>query len=190
MNWYPIKSSECISPPPIGPGCESWPFLSLLITITTHMIIRKFSPNDLEAVIALFCDSVHAVASRYYDPVQIETWANHQTINRADWLKNLSANITYVAEDEKKIIGFGDMTCDGYIDHLFVHKNYQGKGASLGIFKKFEEEARKLGLDEMTTEASIMAMPLAKRVGFEVLEKQVKVFKGVEFINYRMRKKL
>lgn len=154
------------------------------------MIIRKFSPNDLEAVIALFCDSVHTVANRYYNPQQIETWANRKTINRENWLKNLSANITYVAETENQIIGFGDMTHDGYIDHLFVHKNYQGKGASLGIFKKFEEEARKLGLPEMTTEASIMAMPIAKRVGFEILEKQTKILKGVEFINYKMRKKL
>ncbi len=154
------------------------------------MIIRTFSPDDLEAVIALFCDSVNAVASKYYDSVQIKTWANQEAINRESWLKNLSANITYVAEDGKQIIGFGDMTYAGYIDHLFVHKNYQGKGASLGIFKKFEEEARKLGLHEMTTEASIMAMPLAKRVGFEVLEKQIKVLNGVEFINYRMRKKL
>lgn len=115
-------------------------FLLLSFISIAHMIIRKFSPNDLEAVIALFCDSVHTVANRYYNPVQIETWANQQTINRESWLKNLSANITYVAEDEKQIVGFGDMTHDGYIDHLFVHKNYQGKGASLGIFKKFEEE--------------------------------------------------
>lgn len=154
------------------------------------MIIRKFLPDDLDAAIALFCDSVHTVASRYYDSVQIEAWGDLKTIDREHWLKNLSDNITYIAEDEKKIVGFGDMTHQGYIDHLFVHKNYQGTGASLGIFKKFEEEARKLGLQEMTTEASIMAMPLAKRVGFEVLEKQIKVYKGIEFINYRMRKKL
>lgn len=154
------------------------------------MIIRKFIPDDLEAVTVLFCDSVRTVASRYYDPVQIEAWGNPKTIDREQWLKNLSDNITYVAEDEKKLVGFGDMTHQGYIDHLFVHKNYQGRGAFRGIFKKFEEEARKLSLQEMTTEASIMAMPIAKRVGFEVLEKQIKVHNGVEFINYRMRKKL
>ncbi len=154
------------------------------------MIIRKFFPDDLETVIALFCDSVRTIASKYYDPVQIRTWGDESAVDRESWLKNLSANITYVAEDGKKIVGFGDMTRNGYIDHLFVRKNDQGTGVSLGIFKKLEEDARTLGLHELTTEASILAMPLAKRVGFEVVEKQTKTVRGVEFINYRMRKKL
>ena len=154
------------------------------------MIIRKFVTDDLKAVIAIFCDSIHAIASRYYDPAQIEAWGNSNTIDQERWLKNLLSNITYVAEDEKKLIAFGDMTYQGYIDHLFVHKKYQGTGAAQRIFRKLEETARKLNLQELTTEASIVAMPVAKRLGFEILEKQIKIHNEIEFTNYRMRKKL
>ncbi len=154
------------------------------------MIIRKFIPDDLEEVIAIFCDSIHTIASRYYDPVQIEAWGNSNVINQDLWLENLLGNITYVAEDEKKLIAFGDMSYQGYIDHLFVHKKYQGSGAAQRIFRKLEEAARTLGLQELTTEASIVAMPVAKRLGFEILEKQTKIHNGIEFTNYRMRKKL
>lgn len=154
------------------------------------MIVRKFIPDDLEAVIAIFCDSIRAVASRYYDPVQIEAWGSPNAIDHERWLKSLLGNITYVAEDEKNLIGFGDMTHHGYIDRLFVHKKYQGTGAAQKIFRKLEEAARQLNLQELTTEASIVAMPVAKRLGFEILEKQIKIHNGIEFINYRMRKKL
>ncbi len=106
------------------------------------------------------------------------------------WLKSLSDNITYVVELDGKIVGFGDMTHTGYIDRLFVLKNYQGQGIVFAILKKLEEEAHRLGLKELTTEASIMAMPLAKRQGYEVVAEQRKVYRGKEFINFIMRKNL
>lgn len=82
------------------------------------------------------------------------------------------------------------MTHTGYIDRLYVLKNYQGQGVALDILKKLEEEAHRLDLKELATEASIMAMPLAKRQGYEVVAEQRKIYRGKEFINYIMRKNL
>jgi putative acetyltransferase len=154
------------------------------------MIIRKFQPTDLEAILQLFYDVVHTIGAKYYDSEQVNAWASKDSLEKDKWLQSLTANIAYVAEDNGKIMGFGDMTQTGYIDRLYVHKNYQGRGAALAIFRKLEEEARRLGIAELTTEASIMAKPLAERQGFEVIQEQCKIHKGVEFINYFMRKKL
>lgn len=152
------------------------------------MNLRKFQESDLDQILKLFHDVVHTVGAKYYDAAQIKAWGS--ALDREKWLKSLSSNITYVVLDKGRIIAFGDMSHQGYIDHLFVHKKYQGSGAALKIFRKLEEEAKQLGLTELTTEASIMAMPLAERQGFEVLEKQTKVHRGLEFVNYIMRKKL
>ncbi len=111
-------------------------------------------------------------------------------VDRERWLKSLTENIAYVVEVEGRIVGFGDMTRSGYIDHLFVAKNDQGRGVALAIFRELEGEARKLGLKELTTEASKIAMPLALRQGFEVVHEQRKVHRGVALTNYAMRKKL
>lgn len=153
------------------------------------MIIRRFQSADLEAVLELFHDVVHTVGAKYYDSEQVKAWAP-ESLDKDKWLESLSANITYVVENEGKIIAFGDMDHEGYVDRLFVHKSYQGSGAALRIFRKLEEEARKLGLKELTTEASIIAMPLAKRQGFEIVREQRKMIRGVELINYVMRKRL
>lgn len=67
---------------------------------------------------------------------------------------------------------------------------YQGRGVARILLNKLKEEAHRLSLKELTTEASIMAMRLAKLKGYEVVQENRKVHHGVEFINYLMRKKL
>lgn len=154
------------------------------------MIIRTFKSLDLEAILQVFYEAVHTTGAKYYDQEQVNTWAPEDGLDKDSWLKSLSDNITYVVELDGKIVGFGDMTHTGYIDRLYVLKNYQGQGVALAILKKLEEEAHRLDLKELTTEASIMAMPLAKRQGYEVVAEQRKVYRGKEFINYIMRKNL
>jgi len=154
------------------------------------MLIRKFQASDLDAVLQLFYDVVHSVGAKYYDEEQVNAWAPKVGHNRDGALKSLLDNFAYVVEENGAIIAFGDMTHDGYVDRLFVHKNHQGRGAALRIFRKLEEDARALGLQELTGEASIMLKPIAEKYGFEVIEKQQKIHRGVEFTNYKMRKKL
>ncbi|MBI5274673.1 MAG: GNAT family N-acetyltransferase [Chlamydiales bacterium] len=105
-------------------------------------------------------------------------------------MHSLTTNITYVAEDKGAIIGFGDMTQTGVIDRLYVYKNYQGKGVARAIFKKLEKEARRLGIIELTTDANAMGKAFVEKQGFELVQTYRKTHRGVEFINYIMRKKL
>lgn len=153
-------------------------------------MIRKFQPVDLEAILKLFHDTVHAIGAKYYSSEQVNAWAPSSGVDKEKWLKSLTANLTFVAEDKGKIIGFGDMTENGFIDRLYVHKDHQRKGVASAILKKLEEEARKLGITELTTEASILLKPLAERYGFEVIQEHKKVRRGVEFTTYFMGKKL
>jgi putative acetyltransferase len=154
------------------------------------VILRQFDPSDLESIVQLFGAVVHSVGAKYYNAEQVNAWAPKDNVDKDGWLRSLSEHMTYVVEVDGNIVGFGDMNHSGYIDRLFVHKNYQGKGVALALFRKLEEEAKKLGLSELTTEASIVAKPVAERLGFEVIEEQRKIYRGVEFINYRMRKQL
>ncbi len=152
------------------------------------MIIRKFQESDLEAVLKLFEDVVHSVAARYHDPDQLQAWAPRGAQDKGKWLQSLLTNITYVAEAQGKIVAFGDMTKEGYIDRLYADQHYQGSGAARKIFEKLEEEARELGLSELTCDASIMGKALAERQGFKVVKEYRKTHRGAEFHNFIMRK--
>jgi putative acetyltransferase len=153
-------------------------------------MIRKFQPADLEAILELFHDVVHAIGTQYYSSEQVNAWAPANGIDKEKWLKSLTVNLTFVAEDKGKIIGFGDMAETGFIDRLYVHKDHQRSGVASAILKRLEEEAKKLGIAELTTEASLLLKPLAEREGFEVVQEHKKIRRGVEFITYFMSKKL
>ncbi len=153
------------------------------------MHIRRFEPQDLEQVLKLFYDTVHAISAKYYGPEQVQAWAP-EAVDAQKWLTNLTNNITYVVEMDGIIVGFGDMSRTGYIDHIYTHKDYQARGVALALLKKLEADARALGIHELTTEASITAKPLAERRGYKVIKEQRKVVRGVEFTNYCMMKKL
>lgn len=111
-----------------------------------------------------------------------------KTLKLDAWSTSLRQNITYVAEINGYIVGFSDMTLEGHLDRLYVHKDFQGQGVASALVNKLEMKARELGLHEMDTEASITARPFFERQGYQLMMKQNVERKGVLLVNYRMSK--
>lgn len=151
------------------------------------MIIRQYRPEDLCSVITLFKEAVSALNTRHYSREQVAAWT---AINEDTWKKSLEENIAYVAEIDSIIVGIADMTHAGYLDRLYVHKNYQARGVALRLIKIIEQEARVLGLSKITTDCSITARIPAERIGFVLVKEQTVECRGMTFINYAMEKKV
>lgn len=149
--------------------------------------IRPFKSSDLSAVILLFKEAVAAINIRHYTPEQIAIWTDVDPIK---WQAKLEKMIVFVAEIDSIIVGFADMTREGYLDHLYVHKDYQARWVSLHLFKAIEKTAKELGLTKITTDCSITAKVPAERMGFKVIKEQIVEKKGMQFTNYHMEKKL
>lgn len=153
----------------------------------TDIIIRTFQKEDLEPVLQLFYETVHTVNARDYNELQLQAWAPKR-LDRERWLQSLERNICYVAEYRGVIVGFGDYNDEHYIDRLFTHKDYQGKGVASYILQKLEKEAVNLGHGDIYTEASITAKYFFERKGFICIKEQKKQHNGQIFINYVMKK--
>ena len=69
--------------------------------------------------------------------------------------KKLEQNIAFVAEMDSTIVGFADISHEGYLDRMYVHKDYQARWVSLHLFRAIEKAARELGLTKLTTDCSI-----------------------------------
>ncbi|WP_339315307.1 GNAT family N-acetyltransferase [Paenibacillus sp. FSL R10-2734] len=156
------------------------------------MDIRTYQESDISQIISLFYDTVHSVNKQDYSQEQLDAWApkEEEKLKLNTWGSSLRQNITYVAEINGCIVGFSDMTVEGHLDRLYVHKDFQGQGVASALVNKLEMKARELGLHEMDTEASITARPFFERRGYQLIEKQSVERKGVLLINYRMSKKL
>lgn len=150
-------------------------------------IIRTFHKEDLEQVLQLFYETVHTINAKDYNELQLQAWASDR-IDRESWLKSLEKNISYVADRNGMIVGFGDYNEAHYVDRLFTHKDYQGKRVASYILQKLEQEAVNLGHREIYTEASITAKPFFENKGFICIKEQKKQHNGQIFINYVMKK--
>ncbi len=155
--------------------------------MNTSIIIRPFKKEDLPELIKLFQEAVAAINIRHYSSDQVAIWTQ---VDQEKWQKSLAKNITFVAETDGQIVGFADISHEGYLDRLYVHKDYQARFVALKLFRAIEQAARDLGLNKITTDCSITAKVPAERMGFVVVKEQVVEKKGMKFINYHMEKKL
>ena len=94
-------------------------------------------------------------------------------------------HFSFVAVEDGKIIGFGDIDDDGYLDRLFVHKDHQRREAASALCRELENAA---SFVRIPTHASITARPFFEKRGYRVLKEQQAERDGVLLTNYLMEK--
>ncbi|CAH2213238.1 GNAT family N-acetyltransferase [Tepidibacter aestuarii] len=149
------------------------------------MSIRNYESKDCQEVIKLFYETVHSINSKDYTEKQLNVWAP-KDIDL--WDKSFLKNYTIVFAINDTIVGFGDLSLSGYLDRLFVHKNYQKQGIAKEIVEELEMYAKNIGLTIITTQASITAKPFFEKQGYHVIKEQQIERKGQFLINYKMEK--
>ena len=147
--------------------------------------VRPAEPSDGPQIGQLIYDTIRKVNRKDYSQEQVKAWAPDPIIFSA-----YDPSYAYVAERNDRILGFGNLTSTGYLNRLYVHKDFQGQGIASRLLQALEAKARELSLHEITTESSITAKPFFLAHGFLVQQEQVKVLRGVSFINFKMFKKL
>ena len=101
------------------------------------------------------------------------------------WDASFRAHRAIVATENGEIVGFGDMDETGYLDRLYVHKDYQGQGIASAICDELERFAAG---KKITTHASITAKPFFQHHGYCVVRKQEVIRRGVALTNFVMEK--
>ncbi|MEB3337263.1 MAG: GNAT family N-acetyltransferase [Leptolyngbyaceae bacterium] len=149
--------------------------------------VRAYEKSDTVALMQLFHDTVHGVNSRDYTKAQVDAWAPaNQNVDL--WMRHLSSQFTYVAEQDHQILGFGQLAENGYIDRFYCHQHVQRRGIGTQILEQIEIKARSLGIQRLFTEASITAKPFFASKGFTVVRQQSVERRGQVFTNFLMEK--
>lgn len=153
------------------------------------MPVRKGKFEDIDTLQKLFVDTIRQVCTEDYTPEQIKVWVQ-SVDNRKRWEEMLKSQYVLVSEDANIINGFCTLRNGNYIDLLYVHKDYQRMGIAHTLYKSIELEAKRQGHGEIISHVSKTAKPFFEKAGFRNIEEQRVVLKGVELINYRMKKKI
>lgn len=151
------------------------------------MRLRAYRPEDCAELAKLFYNTVHTINAKDYTQTQLDVWATGEVDKAASNTSFLEHN-TVVAEIDQIITGFGDMDDAGYLDRLYVHRDYQNMGVATSIVSKLERQAASRGISLFRTHASITAKPFFEKRGYHVLQENKIVRSGVELKNYVMEK--
>lgn len=152
-------------------------------------IIRPYIDNDAPVLIALFTETVHRINIRDYSREQIAVWAPKDADSTA-WRERLKRCMTFVAEDERGVAGFGQLEMNGYIDCFYVAHDRIGNGVGSMILNAIERRAHECAIRTLHTEASITARPFFTHRGFRTVREQSVVRKGIALTNFLMEKDL
>lgn len=149
------------------------------------MIIRDYTSSDCKELTELFYNTVHTVNAKDYTKEQLDVWATGR-VDLEKWDQSLQEHYSVVAIKDDIIVGFGDINKTGYLDRLYVHADYQGKGIAAAICNELEQA---VDMDKITTQASITARPFFEKRGYRMIREQQVVRDGISLTNYLMEKK-
>lgn len=147
------------------------------------MDIRQYHQSDCKELTELFYNTVHTVNAKDYTKEQLNVWATGQ-VDLEKWNLSLQEHYSIVAVENNVIVGFGDIDKTGYLDRLFVHADYQGKGIATAICDQLEQFVK----GNITTHASITARPFFEKRGYKVVKEQQVERQGIFLTNYVMVK--
>lgn len=87
-------------------------------------------------------------------------------MNLDEWYKSFLKHFTIVAIKNEIVVGFWDIDNTGYLDKLYVHKEYQRQGIATAICDELEKAVKG---KKIITQASITAKPFFEHGGIEPL---------------------
>lgn len=149
------------------------------------MIIREYQSSDCKELTELFYNTVHTVNSSDYTKEQLNVWATGH-VDLEKWNQSFQKHYSVVAVENEVIIGFGDIDKNGYLDRLFVHADYQGKGIATAICNELEQSIE----GKIVTHASITARPFFEKRGYKVIKEQQVEKQGIFLTNFVMQKNI
>ena len=150
--------------------------------------IRAFCVEDAPALARIFHDSIHIGAAKAYDGDARRAWCPKMP-EGPTWAKRLDRAVTFVAEHMGAPVGFMSLEPEsGHIDLAFVDPAHTRQGIASALCRHIENHAKALGLDRLTTDASLLAEPMFASQGWRVVARQEIERRGVTLQNCRMEK--
>lgn len=156
------------------------------------MLIRPYRDDDAGSTLEIYERAVHLTAGKDYRPDQLAAWAppDRDGARRTDWGKRRAAAQTMVAVEGAQIAGFSDLVGGRLLDMLFVDPSFGRRGVGSMLIETIVGLARAANAPCLETHASLTARPVFERHDFVVVAQETAFIRGVELINFKMRRSL
>ena len=160
-----------------------------ILNFNMDIKIRRARESDSEEIGNMYFDTVNAINSKDYPKEKIDVWAaSGKKFDK--WKKKISEQYFLVAEADNIITGISSIDQTGYLDFMYVHKDYQRMGIAQALLNEIERKASEQKNSEIWAYVSLTADPFFKKNGYVFTGEKIIVIQGVEFVDRILKKKL
>ena len=156
----------------------------------TPVRIRAYESTDAGETLRIFRDAIMVTASADYTADQIAAWAQPGKRDVRGWDQSMRARESYVALIGGQVVGFSDVSVDGFIDMMFVAPRFARRGVASELMAFLVLRARGRSARQLSANVSITARPFFEAHGFLVVTEQHPMAGDVVMTNFYMVKEL
>jgi putative acetyltransferase len=158
--------------------------------------LRPLECRDHDALLQLYRLAVESCAEAFYSAGQRQAWAQQAlpartpapptplqcSLQRGRGLVSCSA--------DGRIAAFAIREPNDRVSLLYCHPDCQRQGHASALLQALEEDARREGLQQLRTEASLVSRPLFERLGWQRSWQEELLIHGERFRRFRLHKQL
>lgn len=155
----------------------------------TNVTYSLANLSNIEEITSLFRDTIQTVNTKDYSPQEIEAWSKGAD-NIDNWVRRIDEHYFLLVRIQNILVGMASIDDNGYLDVIYIHHKHQGLGIAKSLLAKMIERAKSLGLTKITSDVSITAKPFFLYKGFEIVNPQLILCRGVVLRNYNVKFKI
>ena len=151
------------------------------------MNLRQITIKDQLELKKVYFDSIQSLDEKIYSQEQKRAWSS-QAWSNPNFEKSISQGKGWFLSEKGEIIAFAARYPKDRIALFYCKGNFQRRGYGSKLLKKLEYEAKKEGLDLLSTEASLISYKLFLKNEWKIIRKEKVIINNIFFERYKMTK--
>ena len=151
------------------------------------MNLRQITIKDQIELKKVYFDSIQSLDENIYSLEQKRAWSSQAWDNK-NFDKSITKGKGWLLSEKGIIIAFATRFPKNRIALFYCKSKFQRKGYGSKLLDKLEDEARKEGLDFLSTEASLISYKLFLKKEWKIIRKEKVTIKNIFFERYKMVK--
>ncbi|KGF98721.1 GCN5-related N-acetyltransferase [Prochlorococcus marinus str. MIT 9302] len=151
------------------------------------MNLRQITIKDQLELKKVYFDSIQSLDEKIYSKEQKRAWSS-QAWNNQNFNQSITQGKGWLLSEQRIIIAFATRYPNNRIALFYCKGEFQRKGCGSKLLNKLEDDAKKEGLDSLSTEASLISYKLFLRNEWEIIRKEKVIINNIFFERYKMAK--
>ena len=151
------------------------------------MNLRQITIKDQLELKKVYFDSIQSLDEKIYSLEQKRAWSS-QAWKNPNFEKSITKGKGWLLSEKGIIVAFATRYPNNRIALFYCKGNFQRKGLGSLLLHKLENEAKKEGLDTLSTEASLISCKLFLKNKWKIIRKEKVTINNIFFERYKMIK--